>query len=74
MEKEWKNGGVSGMEESTECRRDRTCLLRQFIAISWSLNSLLGNVSLRIKFATAYAFIIVDTNTHFTPVAAKPDA
>ena len=33
LEKEWKNGGVSGMEESTECRRDRTCLLRQFIAI-----------------------------------------
>jgi len=33
MEKEWKNGGVSGVEESTECRRDWTCLLRQFIAI-----------------------------------------
>jgi len=36
MEKEWKNGGVSGVEESTECRRDRTCLLRQFIAIIFS--------------------------------------
>ena len=36
MEKEWKNGGVSGVEESTECRGDRTCLLRQFIAIRWT--------------------------------------
>jgi len=35
MEKEWKNGGVSGVEESTECRRDGTCLLHQFIAIGW---------------------------------------
>jgi len=34
MEKEWKNGGVSGVEESTECRRDWTCLLHQFIAIT----------------------------------------
>jgi len=34
MKKEWKNGGVSGVEESTECRRDWTCLLRQFIAIT----------------------------------------
>jgi len=33
IEKEWKNGGVSGVEESTECRRDQTCLLHQFIAI-----------------------------------------
>jgi len=33
MEKEWKNGGVSGVEESTECRRDWICLLRQLIAI-----------------------------------------
>ena len=33
MEKKWKNSGVSGVEESTKCRRDQTCLLRQFIAI-----------------------------------------
>ena len=37
MEKEWKNGGVSGVEESTECRRDWTCLLCQFIAIIFGL-------------------------------------
>jgi len=33
MEKEWKNSGVSGVKELTKCRRDRTCLLHQFIAI-----------------------------------------
>ena len=38
MEKEWKNGGVSGVEESTECRRDWTCLLHQFIAIVWAFD------------------------------------
>jgi len=27
MEKKWKNGSVSGVEESTECKRDQICLL-----------------------------------------------
>jgi len=27
MEKKWKNGGVSRVEESTECKRDQICLL-----------------------------------------------
>ena len=34
MEKKWKNGSVSRVEESTECRRDWICLLHQFIAIT----------------------------------------
>jgi len=37
MEKEWKNGGVSGVEESTEYRRDWTYLLHQFITITWTI-------------------------------------